>query len=82
MATLTVRMNRDCHSKLQELAKQTHQPMVSVLEQAVEEYRRKQIFDKARAAYEHLRKNRKAWKEELKERALWEGTLGDGLVDE
>jgi len=28
-----------------------------------------------------LRKNSKAWKEEIKERELWEQTLSDGLED-
>ncbi|MGD0695420.1 MAG: toxin-antitoxin system protein [Terriglobia bacterium] len=56
--------------------------MVSVLDEAVEEYRRRRIFEKAHAAYARLRKNRKAWKEELEERALWDATLSDGLENE
>jgi predicted transcriptional regulator len=82
MATQTVRISANCHSKLQELARQRKQPMVTVLEDAVEEYRRKQLLDKLSADFARLRKDRKAWDDELKERALWDQTLADGLGNE
>ena len=79
MGTLTVRVNPLCHSKLRELAVQTNQPMVIVLEKAVEEYRRKQFLERVNADFWRLKKNKKAWKEELQERALWDAALSDGL---
>jgi len=82
MGTQTVRISTSCHSKLQELARQRKQPMVTVLEDAVEEYRRKQSLDRLSADFVRLRNDRKAWDEELRERALWETTLADGLEDE
>ena len=82
MATQTVRISAHCHSKLQELARRRKQPMVTVLEDAVEEYRRKQSLDKLGADFARLRRNRKAWDDELKERALWDRALADGLEDE
>ena len=33
------------------------------------------------AAYARLKKDKKAWREELKERSAWEATLSDGLED-
>lgn len=82
METLTVRVNRTCHTKLRELAEQTDQPMVIVLEKAVEEYRRKQFLERLNADFSRLKRNKKAWKEELRERALWDATLSDGLEKE
>ncbi len=43
METLTVRINRTSHAKLQKLAKETDEPMVTVLEKAVEELPEKAI---------------------------------------
>ncbi len=56
--------------------------MITVLEKAVDEYRRTQFLRKANAAFARLRKDRKAWKEERKERTAWERTLADALEDE
>ena len=53
--------------------------MVTVLEKAVDEYRRAQFLRKANAAFARLRKDRKAWKEEQKERTAWDATLIDAL---
>ncbi|PYU93002.1 MAG: toxin-antitoxin system protein [Acidobacteria bacterium] len=56
--------------------------MVKVLEKAVEEYRRAQFLRKANAAFARLRKDRKAWKEERRERPTWDATLRDALEKE
>jgi predicted transcriptional regulator len=79
METLTVRINRACHAKLQELSEQTSEPMVTILEKAVEKYRREQFLKRANAEFDRLKKDRKAWKQELQERAAWDSTLRDGL---
>lgn len=82
MATQTVRISASCHSKLQELARKRNEPMVTVIEDAVEEYRRKLLLDRLSADFARLRKDRKAWNEELRERSLWDATLADGLEGE
>ena len=41
--------------------------------------RRKKLIQASNEAYAKLRRNPKAWKEELEERALWDATLADGL---
>jgi len=56
--------------------------MQAVLDKAIEHYRREKFLRDANADYAALRRNPKAWKEELKERALWEQTLSDGLAEE
>ena len=56
--------------------------MQVVLEEALEDYRRKELINETNKAYALLRKDKKAWKEELEERKLWECTLMDGLEDD
>lgn len=82
MSSLTVRISRRAHKTLRELAKRTNQPMLSVLDQALSEFQRKCFWERTNAAYAALRKNPKAWKEELAERAAWNATLLDGLEDQ
>jgi len=46
----------------------------------LEQYRRACVLQEAHTAFTRLRKNKKAWREELAERAAWEGTLSDGIA--
>lgn len=56
--------------------------MQEVLDRAIEEHRRRVLLDEANLAFELLRKNPKAWDQELKERAAWDTTLRDGIEEE
>ncbi|GBF35339.1 programmed cell death antitoxin YdcD [Desulfocucumis palustris] len=56
--------------------------MQTVLDKAIENYRRKCFLEEANRAYEALRNNPEAWKAELNERAEWDVTLNDGLRKE
>ena len=47
-----------------------------------EKKRREELLKKANESFARLRRDRNAWKEELKERALWESTLFDGLEED
>ena len=49
---------------------------------AAETERRKRFLRKANTSYARLRKDPKAWDEELAERALWDATLSDGLEED
>ena len=64
---------------LKELAEQTGQTMMEVLDMALDAYRRKVFFEGLNADYAALRADPEAWAEELAERKLWEATLMDGL---
>ena len=55
--------------------------MQSVLERALERYRREKFLHAANADFEALRSDPKAWPEEVRERDLWEQTLADGLAE-
>lgn len=53
--------------------------MQSVLEKAIEEYRRRHFLELVNAAYELERRNEGAWGKLQEERAAWDHTLADGL---
>ena len=79
MATTTVRIREETRSKLRQLAEETDQPMQVVLDQALDAYRRERFFTALDEAYAALWADPIAREEELAERALFEGTLADGL---
>ena len=79
MSSTTVRISGKARDTLRELAARAGEPMQSILEKAIEHYRRERFFDEADAAYRALRNDPEAWQEELAERQLWEATLKDGL---
>ena len=56
--------------------------MQAVLDRAIEHYRRDKFLRDANADFAALKRDKKAWKEELKEREIWEQTLADGLARE
>jgi len=64
------------------MAEEEQQSMQSVLDRAIERYRREKFLRAANADFEALRNDPRAWKEELRERDLWEQTLADGLAKE
>jgi len=55
--------------------------MAAVLERAIERYRRQKFLEETNASFAALKANRKRWKEETAERALWDRTNADGLED-
>ena len=82
MATHVVRISKRAHYDLRELAAQFDESMQAIIEQAVEEYKRKRLFEQANAAYAKLKSDPVAWEEIQNERRLWEGTIADGLKKE
>ena len=81
MASETVRITPTAHKTLKELAEQTGEPMTTVLEHALESYRRQKFLDECNRAYEALKANPKEWAKEQAEREAWDATAGDGLKD-
>jgi hypothetical protein len=79
MSTPTVSISESSHQVLKELAEQTGQTMMDVLDKALDAYRRKVFFDRLNAGYAELRADPEAWAEHLAERKLWDATLMDGL---
>ena len=64
---------------IEEIIDETGESQIAVIEQAVFAYHRQWRIEQVNKAYAALRESKKAWKEELKERAVLEKTLADGL---
>lgn len=79
MPSLNVRISETAHQMLKQLADREGRSMQSILDKAVEEYRRKTFLEKANAAFAALRSDPQRWKEEREERELWDATSSDGL---
>jgi hypothetical protein len=79
MSAPTVRISKASHRILKELAEQTGQTMMEVLDKALDNYRRKVFFEQLNAGYAELRADPEAWAEHQAERKLWDATLMDGL---
>jgi hypothetical protein len=79
MSTPTVRISETSHQLLKELAKQTGQTMMDVLDKALDAYRRQQFFAQLNAGYAELQADPEAWAGHLAERQVWDATLMDGL---
>lgn len=75
----TIRISRKTHQALKDLSLQQSESMQAVLDAALEKYRQSLVLDQLNHDYAALRNDKIAWNEELKERALWEATLSDGL---
>ena len=74
-----VRLSPRAHQVLRQLATEAGEPMQSVLDKAIESYRREEFLRAANRDYAALRRNAKGWKEELRARELWEQTSSDGI---
>ncbi len=78
----TVRIDSNAHKLLKEISTKTGEPMQLVLGHAIEEYRRKCFLEDLNIAYATLQADPKKWKEELKERELWDNTTSDKQKDD
>ena len=78
----TIRISRQSKATLRELADHEGKPMQTVLDDAIEQYRRDRFFRELDEGYARLQTDDKAWQEELDERRLWDSTVADGLNSE
>ena len=58
------------------MAKETNSSMQEVLDEAIEQQRRRLLLERTNAAYAKLRENKKAWQAELRR---LDATLSDGI---
>jgi hypothetical protein len=75
----TLRINQEMHELIKDMASSEGTSMQKILDRAIEAYRRQRFLEEANAAYQSLRDDPAAWKEEMKERETWEATLADGM---
>ncbi len=80
--SVTLRVRKETHQILRELAARRGVPMTELVEEAVEHLRRQDLLRRGNEDYARLREDPEAWAEELGERKLWESTLMDGLEDD
>lgn len=78
----TVRIEPGAHAALAEIARAKHITLTQALTHAVEALRREVFLERLNAGYARLRSEPTAWKDEEKERALWELSVADGLEGE
>ena len=81
MQSATVRISLAMRETLRLLSAQTGESMQSILDEAIETYRRQLFLERANAAFSALREDSEAWQAEQEERAAWDATLADGLQE-
>ena len=77
-----VRIKAETYTRLKELAVEQKQSLPEVLDEAVDQLYRRRFLEACNRDYARLRKNSKAWKEELSRRKKWDATIADGLETE
>ena len=82
MQSTTVRLNLKARAILQEIAEEEQEPLSTILQKALDDYRRRVFLRKVGEAYAMLRSDSKAWKKELSERESWDSTVEDGLEED
>lgn len=76
----TIRISDAAHGTLRQLSAAEGKPMLALLDEAVEDLRRRRFLEQVNAAYAALRANPGAWEAVESERREWDATLEDGLA--
>jgi hypothetical protein len=77
-SSVNVRVSKQTHQQLTALTKQNGLFMQTILESAVEAYRRQSFLEALNTEFAALQARTEEWTEELTERKLWEQTPSDG----
>jgi predicted transcriptional regulator len=78
----TVRISEASHRALRDLAERERISLQTVVERAIEHYRRRRFLETANKRYAVLRSDPEAWAQEASERGIWDQTLNDGQDDQ
>jgi predicted DNA-binding protein len=78
----TVRITIEAHAKLKGLARDERKAMQAVLEEAIEEHRRRRVLERVNAGYARLASDASAWASHVAETGEWDASLADGLTPE
>lgn len=81
MSTIQVRISENTHSVIRGIANEIGESMQSVVERAVDRYKRELFLENLNRDFESLRQNESDWQDELEEREIWNSTLTDGETD-
>lgn len=78
----TVRIRPATHQALREIASSSGMAMQSVVEAAIELYRRHLFLEQVNASFGALRERDEEWRQDREEREAWDATQSDGLDGE
>ncbi|WP_413171889.1 hypothetical protein [Anabaena azotica] len=79
MPELKVSISETTHKTLLTMVEDSGETIQSILDRAIENYRRSLFLTRANEAFTLLRQNETLWEEEISERQLWEQTIADGV---
>ena len=82
MSELTIDISETTHRTLLQLAQTSGDNVVTIMDRAVENYRRYVVLVQADRAFAQLRQNEDLWQEEIAERQLWDLTIADGVAQQ
>ena len=72
MSSTTVRISSSAKTTLKALSERTHRRMQEIVDEAIEQYRRRLFLEESNEAFARLRADGQRWTEELQERAAWD----------
>jgi hypothetical protein len=81
MSELTIDISETTHKTLLQLAQSSGDDVVTIMDRAIENYRRYVFLAQADRAFATLRQDEALWQEEIAERQLWDVTISDGVVE-
>ena len=81
MSSVNVRISSSSYQILKTLSQNRGQSMQSVIDQAIEDLRRRKMLEATNSAFSALKADKTAWQEEIEERKIWENTLSDGFEE-
>jgi len=75
----TVRISPAAHQSLRQMAEENNSSLQEMLDQAIENQRRRLLLERANRAYAKLRQDKKAWRAWRSELRELDATLTDGI---
>lgn len=82
MSELTIGISEATHETLQKLAESSNESIQTILDRAIENYRRYVFLVQANQAFTAMKQNDALWQEEIAERQAWDCTVVDGIEAE
>lgn len=79
MTIVRVYISSETRDVLREIAEMEHRPMSTIMDEAVEAYRRELLWRRAEAGYARLAAGDERFRDYQDEIALWDSTSSDGL---
>ncbi len=76
---MNVSISKKAHKVISQISEMEGLALSEVLDKAVESYRRQKLLSKTNQAFQKLKNDQNAWREEIAERKIWEQTLADGI---